>query len=287
MLGIRAVRGLYSGLRWLVPPLIGVLLPLGLWLSGVAQGQPPVRQVEDCLSSLRQSVPASPALPATFRVVSWNIEKGGDPQWLADLQALPRPLHLILLQEAFYPSVFGDLLFPGVYESFSEGYQTPDRQTGVLSVARAAPEIHCALVAYEPWLGTPKATTVTRYGLSGAAAPLLVVNVHAVNFEWGLDGMSAQLDAIRRVLEGHSGPAILAGDFNTWSAARQDLLNGLVERLQLQPVVFAPDSRTTVFGLPLDHIFIRGLRVLESGSPVSAGSDHNPVWTTLTSAGEI
>ena len=280
-------RVILWGLRWVLPALIWGFLPLGLLLSVAAQGQPPARVVADCVSRVRQSTPVTPALPATFKIVSWNIEKGEDPQWVEDLETLPRPLDLILLQEAFYPSVFGDLLLPGIYESFSEGYQATDRQTGVLTVARAAPELHCALVAYEPWLGTPKATTVTRYGLSGASAPLLVVNVHAVNFELGLDGVSAQLDAIRRVFEGHSGPAILAGDFNTWSAARQDLLNRLVQRLQLQPIEFAPDSRTKVFGLPLDHIFIRGLQVLESGSTVSTGSDHNPLWATLTGAGQV
>ncbi|MGB1439930.1 MAG: hypothetical protein ACPG63_09145, partial [Luminiphilus sp.] len=78
-----------------------------------------VSGVEACLQQLGDQPTLSGALPGQFRLVSWNIEKGNDSQWVDDLLKTPRPLDLILLQEAYQPSVFGDLLMPGVHERFS------------------------------------------------------------------------------------------------------------------------------------------------------------------------
>ena len=247
-----------------------------------AENSDAVSGVEACLQQLGAQPTSSGVLPGQFRLVSWNIEKGKDSQWVDDLLKAPRPLDLILLQEAYQPSVFGDLLMPGVHERFSEGFLAKDLQTGVLSVSRVAPDLHCTLTAYEPWLGTPKATSVTRYGVGTAAQQLLVINTHSVNFEWGLDSYNSQMQALSRLLAAHPGPVILAGDFNTWSRERLAALQATTQGNGLHPVGFTPDQRTRAFGFPLDHVFIRGLVATDAGTLLVSTSDHNPIWAALS-----
>ena len=212
---------------------------------------------------------------------SWNIEKGNDPRWLDDLLTHQTPPELILLQEAFIPSPFDALGGPVVYESFSEGYLAGSLQTGVLSVARVRPQLHCALTTEEPWLATPKATTVTRYGLAGSEQALLVVNAHMVNFEWGVASFVQQWTEIEQVLEQHPGPLIVAGDFNTWNFERVEVLEGVKRRHDLTSVTFSPDLRTSFFGFPLDHVLLRNLNTTQAKVRVSNKSDHNPLWVNF------
>ena len=214
-------------------------------------------------------------------MVTWNIEKGNDPRWLEDLQVYQSLPHLILLQEAYTPSPFVSLVGPIVYESFSKGYQTPELQTGVMTISSVMPQLHCALTAYEPWLTTPKATTVTRYGLAEGVQSLLVVNTHLVNFEWGVTGFSQQWAEIEQILQLHDGPLIVAGDFNTWSLDRMAIVEGLMSEHNLQTVSFHPDYRTSFLGLPLDHILTRGLSVTKANVLAPSKSDHNSLWAEL------
>ena len=227
----------------------------GVFSSNLSADVPEISQgVAPCITALAQPVSNFSALPSSFSMVTWNIEKGSDPRWLEDLQVYPSLPHLILLQEAYTPSPFVRLVGSVVYESFSPGYQTRVLQTGVMTIASVMPQLHCALTAYEPWLTTPKATTITRYGLAKSTQSLLVVNTHMVNFEWGVTGFSQQWTEIEEILKLHDGPLIVAGDFNTWSLERMAIVEGLVSRHNLQSVSFHPDSRTSFFGLPLDHI---------------------------------
>jgi endonuclease/exonuclease/phosphatase (EEP) superfamily protein YafD len=52
----------------------------------------------------------------------------------------------------------------------------------------------------------------------------MVVNIHAVNFSLGVDVYSKQLLPIGDQIAHHSGPVIMAGDFNAWSRPRMNAL---------------------------------------------------------------
>jgi endonuclease/exonuclease/phosphatase (EEP) superfamily protein YafD len=237
--------------------------------------------VPSCLAELAQPAGHRERLPQPFGLVSWNIEKGNNPEWLEDLQTQQTSPDLMLLQEAYIPSPFKRLVGPVTYENFSEGYLAGRLQTGVLSVSSVKPQLHCALTAYEPWLTTPKATTITRYGLTGSEQPLLVINAHMVNFEWGVEGFIQQWQEIEQVLEQHNGPLIVAGDFNTWSVERVGVLETVKRRHNLTSVAFYPDFRTAFFGLPLDHVLLRNLNATKAKVLVSTKSDHNSLWVEL------
>ena len=154
-----------------------------------------------------------------------------------------------------------------------------------MTLSAAAPSGHCRLTAREPWLGTPKATGITEYALRGSDEPLLAVNLHAVNFELAPTRFRSQFRALGDVLDGHTGPVIVAGDMNTWSAGRQSLVDAFMAEHGLGSVRFEDDLRTRAFGRALDHIYVRGLQAEgrpghprgELGPQSPAGSPGRPV----------
>ena len=150
-----------------------------------------------------------------------------------------------------------------------------------MTLSRVLALSHCFLSHQEPWLGTPKATSISRYSLDGLEQTLLVVNLHAVNFALGSEDLERQMRDASALIEQHRGPVIFSGDFNTWSDKRMQIVSTIMTELQLQPLSFPQDHRIQVFGLHLDHIFVRGLRVVESGSGSVESSDHNPIFATL------
>ena len=87
----------------------------------------------------------------------------------------------------------------------------------------------------------------------------MIVNIHSVNFTFGLSDFSNQLTPILKRIDAHSGPVILGGDFNTWRTERLEALGDLLARRGLRAVNFERDERLHVFGYPLDHIFYRDL----------------------------
>ena len=106
---------------------------------------------------------------------------------------------------------------------------------------------------------------------------MLVVNLHAVNFELGMATFREQLNDLTALIHRHQGPVILAGDFNTWSDKREFWLNKLVGELGLQEAIPVPDLRRTASYRPLDHLYYRNLDLVEVSSPATDASDHNPI----------
>jgi endonuclease/exonuclease/phosphatase (EEP) superfamily protein YafD len=150
-----------------------------------------------------------------------------------------------------------------------------------MTVSSSSPSVHCNLTSWEPWLGTPKATSITEYPLQGREDRLLTINLHAVNFTLGLVNFQAQFEALTDVLTQHQGPVILAGDLNTWSGKRQALVDNFMRQHGLDAVAFEPDLRTTTFGNALDHIYVRGMRTESARVIQVSTSDHNALRVRL------
>ncbi|MDO3383357.1 endonuclease/exonuclease/phosphatase family protein [Gilvimarinus algae] len=236
---------------------------------------------EQCIGELRSSreraYPDTYPLPDELRVMSWNIYKAQREQLLSDLQALSEQADILLLQEAFADERLSALK---PHWRFAPGYRDGDLQTGVLTLSQWPAAVHCHLTHTEPWLRTPKATNIVEYVLAGDER-LLVVNLHAINFELSTDSYREQLMAAVGILQEHPGPAIFAGDLNSWSDTRRALLTELLEPLGLQPALFDEDNRTRAFGLALDHVWTRGVSISASSVPQYTSSDHNPLLVTL------
>jgi endonuclease/exonuclease/phosphatase (EEP) superfamily protein YafD len=249
-----------------------------------ASGNDLGEEARACAAQLGQlPVAEGELLAPPFDIVSWNIHKSVHADWATDLLAIAGDSQLTFLQEASPESRPGELRPTGpLYQSFAEGYVTDTQRTGVMTLSTSAPAMQCNFSRVEPWLGTRKAATVTEHVLSGHAERLLSINLHAVNFTFGLLDLQQQLQPIELLLSRHRGPAILAGDFNTWSEARQRLVDRLLSRYGLQPLRFEPDLRTRVLGRPLDHIYVRGLVAEHTEVIPVRSSDHNALRARLS-----
>ena len=289
-----ATRKLGKALRLSVP------MALIVAFSGCAtQGGRPVAQVATGTKDLhvdnsigveacRLALGARPALATSaldarrIRVANWNVKKKSRPSWQDDFEHLNSRTDLLLLQEASLREDTINDIDATRHWTFAPGYRTESQISGVLTLSAAEPVTRCSLVSIEPVLRTPKATNITRYRLSDSDTTLVVVNVHAVNFSFGLTAFRDQFQQIRSALELHDGPVILSGDFNTWRPARVDIVNALAEDLGLEPVSFEHDYRVSRFGFRLDHMFVRGLNTVAADTMSVTTSDHNPMSATLT-----
>ncbi len=217
-----------------------------------------------------------------IRIVNWNIQKGGDPEWMADLATFTGEADLMIFQEVSLNRGDWDIIAVDHYRSFAPGYRTLRSQTGVMTLSSAMPLTQCKLVSVEPWLRSPKATMITEYGLTDTDLTLLVVNIHAINFTFGISDFKEQIERALSVMNEHTGPMLLSGDFNTWHARQSEVLHGMTEHLGLKMLEYEEDYRKRVFGQPLDHIYVRGLKVIAATTSRASSSDHNPMSARLS-----
>jgi endonuclease/exonuclease/phosphatase (EEP) superfamily protein YafD len=219
--------------------------------------------------------------PQNISLFVWNMKKGSNPDALLDLERLASDKDLVLIQEALWKHQPVDSLERSSFWSFAPGYETESALSGVMTLSNTAPGTHCYLTDHEPWLRSPKAISITTFGLADTDATLAVINVHAVNFTLGVSDFQRQIGKIEKALANHDGPVILAGDFNTWSARRFEVLQEVSQRLNLNELSFDEDNRVTPFGAVVDRIFVRGLSAIDARTDVVGTSDHNPMSVIL------
>lgn len=260
------------------------LLLTGLHVaSGNASTSSLTEKAKACSSHLGLlPVAEGQVLSAPLEIFSWNIQKASNDGWMDDLLKLGSEAHLAFIQEATLRAQLGEAQTRGpLYQSFAQGYSNASQNTGVMTLSTHAPTMQCNFTRTEPWLGTPKAATVTEHALEGREDRLLAINIHAVNFTLGIEDLEEQLRPLVELLTTHRGPAILAGDFNTWSTTRQQLVDRVLSQHGLEPLTFEPDLRTTAFGMALDHIYVRGLVAEFTEVVPVTSSDHNALRARL------
>jgi len=156
-----------------------------------------------------------------------------------------------------------------------------DNDIGVLTATRVLPVANCTQRVVEPLIRIPKSTVISWLPLGKTTQTLAIANVHAINFTLTLDAYRAQFAALVDVLAEHPGPIVLAGDFNTWSAQRFEVVQEVATRLRLTEVTYSDDRRALFMGQKVDHVFVRGLEVVASSATPVTSSDHNPVEVVL------
>lgn len=225
---------------------------------------------------------ALPLPGSEVRVLSWNLHKNADPGWDADLARFAAASDLLLIQEAALTAGLQQALRDAGYEwLLANSFLLRHHATGVLSAARVRPTSACVQRSFEPLLRLPKAAVITRYRMPEGSHTLAVANLHSINFTLGIRAYRAQLEAIARELAEHRGPLIVAGDLNTWSATRLEVVRDVMQRLGLVSVLPDVDTRSRFFGHQVDYVYVRGLEVVSAAAPPVRSSDHNPVLATL------
>jgi endonuclease/exonuclease/phosphatase (EEP) superfamily protein YafD len=185
---------------------------------------------------------------------------------------------IILLQEAALQSVLDTQLDISANQwLMATAFELDDREIGVMSAARVAPQAFCVAREPEPLFKIPKIGLAAAYPLSGLETSLLVVNIHIVNYTLNVDAVQRQIGALEQIVRDHQGPVIVAGDFNTWNDEREELVRQKMEELGMESVAFDPDHRVSFFNHKVDGVFFRGLEVIKSLSHQVESSDHNPL----------
>ena len=226
---------------------------------------------------------APPALdPAALRVVSWNLHKQQDDGWRDELSQLASRSDVLLLQEAGLTPELRDALARAGYDwLMASSFAFTGIEYGVMIAARVRPSYFCTGRSVEPVIGIPKSFLVARFRVAGRGATIEIATIHGLNFMLELGPYEAQLDALGQVLAAHAGPVVLAGDFNTWSEARERAVADLAARLALEPALPNADTRSRFLGRPADWAYARGVEVLDASAPQVTASDHNPLLVTL------
>lgn len=220
--------------------------------------------------------------PEKITLLNWNIYKGIKSGWLEDLQHFIHNIDIIILQEATNNVQLREFIqSQGLYWHFNSAFTYWGVETGLLTASLEQPVASCGLRTNEPIIGLPKTTLVSRYAIKGSLDTLLVANIHGINFAIGTEVYKKQLNSLQKLLQHHQGPIVVAGDFNNWSIEREAVVNQLVEDLSLTPLSFVDEGRTTFWGVPVDHIFYRGLEVIQHRSYQVTSSDHNPIEVTF------
>ena len=213
----------------------------------------------------------------TFRLLVWNLHKGQDAGWQEALNRLAQGRDLLLLQEvlntqelaAQYSSRFPTALYASAFAYLQQ-------QSGVEILSQFAPRFYCAGAKSEPWIRIPKVGAAMSLPLSNGQA-LLLVNVHLINFEINPTTYEEQLRTLMQLVSQHQGPLVLSGDFNSWNGYRAQIIRKVINEFDLEEVSFTQDHRLRFLGNPLDHVFVRGLNILNATTEPTESSDHAPL----------
>lgn len=230
---------------------------------------------------------SEPAISRCFSTLVWNIHKAKNSRWASDFERLLADKDLVLLQEAFLRPTMLDVLnrTPHLRWDLAAGFtqRLNAIDAGVMTGCRANPRSLFFLRSpvREPLVRLPKMAIGTRYALEYSDMELLVLNVHAINFV-RIDKFKLQMQQLEKELDSHTGPILLAGDFNTWISSRADFLREMTGNLHMDLATFQPDRRSRYFGQVLDHVFVRGLRIVSAACHYDIrSSDHQPIELIL------
>ncbi|MEM6543532.1 MAG: endonuclease/exonuclease/phosphatase family protein [Pseudomonadota bacterium] len=248
--------------------------------------------LESCVDALAVSSAVKPATGLEgITIVSWNAMKFSRDGADKYLQELTQAADFVFLQEsrkdvaqtatATASAIAGTRL----ERYFAAGYTSKEWISGVEVRSSHPADVLCKLSYLEPLLRTPKAVLVARIPFEDMT--LLLINVHAINFTITTSAYRSQLASLTRLLNAHSGAAIVGGDLNTWNRWRTAALEEFSKSSQLQEVRFEPDRRSEHFGSKVDTFLIRGLLASASKALPTEASDHHGIKTRLSPAPRV
>ncbi|MFG1484840.1 endonuclease/exonuclease/phosphatase family protein [Halobacteriovorax sp. RZ-1] len=220
-------------------------------------------------------------LGTRFSVTVWNMYKGKEPSWARDYLKLASESEIILGQEFLLQGEMQEILSSGQRESVlaTSFYNTDGKATGVFtsSTVNAVTKQAFQSSDREPIVNTPKLSVLTQYPADNGKN-VTFVNIHALNFV-GIQPFTIQIATLLKAVKNIKGPVIFAGDFNTNAPTKTLIMNMLFKKEGFKQARYTgADDRMTFLGQPLDHIWYRGLNLVEARVLGEIeGSDHTPL----------
>jgi endonuclease/exonuclease/phosphatase (EEP) superfamily protein YafD len=184
--------------------------------------------------------------PGSIKMLIWNLYKGQRDSFEDSFLKLIKSKNILILQEMYLDrkmlSLFNGLSGFSIVGATS--FMDDGIRTGVLTASQSTVRDSRYIKSNftEPLSRTPKMSLLNYYSVRGFKSHLLVVNIHAINFVTISEYENQLKDLFLKVKE-YRGPIIFAGDFNTWSLGRMELLKGYINKLKLKEVHFEKDDR--------------------------------------------
>ncbi|WP_243834594.1 endonuclease/exonuclease/phosphatase family protein [Psychromonas algarum] len=226
---------------------------------------------------------SSKALKPTFSLLNWNIYKQQNEQWSEKLNEWVGQADLITLQEAKHsPALINFSEQQNLYYFQNVAFIHHGNNYGVDTFSRTQAQQVCGTRYLEPWILIPKTGLASTYQIQDSSQTLLLINLHGVNFTFTAEPLKEQVTPYLELIRQHKGPVIFTGDLNTWSDARTSQIKNFLASTGFDETKFSDDNRITAFGLPLDHVFYRGLKVIKAQSISTIASDHSPQLVTFS-----
>lgn len=228
--------------------------------------------------------------PNAIDIFVWNMYKGDKAEWQRDYKNLTPNYDILILQELWLDHLmletfYEDQLFSYHMATSFIDTKKSDTPTGVGTAAKIEPlRTFWQRSHYrEPFIKTPKMVLFAEYAIEGSSKTLLTGNIHAINFV-SSKKLRHQLKNIAKVFAKHDGPAVMAGDFNTWSKKKMKYLHEFAKDSGMTEVKFDNGhKRMKTFGKYLDYIFVKGARVDDSHVFGDIeGSDHKPMTVRIS-----
>ncbi len=230
-----------------------------------------------------QGVSCQIYLPDTFGVLCWNVYKNNRKQqaFYPFLKSLveENKIDLLFFQEANFKDSKSCMLSDFSFDA-AANLEYRGKFFGVLTASKAESQRSQAYLTEgkESLILTHKSLLLSEFSFVDKSK-LLVLNIHAINFREN-KRYDYELDSLLVHVKDHQGPMIIAGDFNSWHKKRMQKLEEIKKILSLKTVTFKDKEKIKSFmGYPLDHIFYRGLELMDSA--VIDGdnlSDHAPLF---------
>ncbi|WP_022942986.1 endonuclease/exonuclease/phosphatase family protein [Psychromonas hadalis] len=227
------------------------------------------------LSAIKNSTHAT--LTSPFTLLNWNIYKQQKKNWQNSLKAWAKNADFITLQEAkLSPELISFSKKNNLFYLQNYAFKHNNSIFGVNTLSKITPFLVCGSAYSEPWILVPKTGLASYYAIKNSEDSLLIINLHGVNFTFSERPLIKQLKPYLALIKTHQGPIIFSGDFNTWSEIRLIAVEQSLIKAGFSEALFDDDQRLHIFGLPLDHIYFRGLKVIKAESLTTDASDHSP-----------
>lgn len=218
----------------------------------------------------------------TLKVFVWNVHKAKDPQLVEDFKTYSADVDLAMFQEAISLRQFSNRLVdanPSLGWTLAKSFSMSEESyTGVATGSRYVPAKEEVIVSIptEPVSNTHKTILLSQFFVAFQAEPLLVANIHAINFV-GTRDFRIQIQQLLARVQEHRGPLLIGGDFNTWNPLRLSYLKSAFGQMGLK-LVYSPKCRL----FNLDHIFVRGMSLSRvTNLEHIRSSDHAPMKVEL------
>jgi len=221
-------------------------------------------------------------LSDSIRVSIWNIYKSSKKEWATEFSEVTQRSDIVLLQEVLMDNGHyeNQLLIEGFDNHFANSFFMKDGQrTGVGTLSRSH-TFHSK--AYrtrdkEPLVGSYKMSLMTSYLVKGWEHPLVVINIHGINFT-SAQALYNQVSDILMDLKNYDGPLLFGGDFNTRNKKRQKMIDDLMTEHGLKQVALKHDMRKK----KLDHVYTRMIHVQHAELIGNLkGSDHPAIYLEI------